>query len=226
MLSLLEHWNDVLFPGFLVLAIVGAGLWIGVWAPEEGYSQRETVWFYAVLAASVTWASFGPQAGLYTLLYHTIPALSLLRVPARITILVVVSLCVPGAVAVTRWLGDRPLRTRSAMAGVLTLLMVLELAAMPIWWERAESLPAAHQILAQLPRGPVVELPFFSERSGFFRHSSYLLNSTGHWFPLINGYGDHISQDFLDAALRSTASRPASRSGSCASAGRATPCFT
>jgi hypothetical protein len=30
----------------------------------------------------------------------------------------------------------------------------------------------------------------------FPRHAYYLLNSTAHWKPLVNGYGDHIPADF------------------------------
>jgi hypothetical protein len=42
----------------------------------------------------------------------------------------------------------------------------------------------------------VIELPYWHERSDFPRHAYYMLNSTAHWFPLINGYSDHIPQDF------------------------------
>jgi hypothetical protein len=52
-----------------------------------------------------------------------------------------------------------------------------------------------------LPRGPVIEVPFWSDRLAYHRHAEYMLGSTYHWQPLINGYSDHIPQDFRDAAV-------------------------
>jgi hypothetical protein len=62
----------------------------------------------------------------------------------------------------------------------------------------APALPQAYRVLAQSPRGPVVELPFWHDGSSFHGHVEYMLNSTAHWQPLINGYSDHIPQDFRD----------------------------
>jgi hypothetical protein len=49
--------------------------------------------------------------------------------------------------------------------------------------------------------GPVVELPFFYSRPDFPRHAEYMLSSTYHWQPLINGYSDHIPQEFRDMVI-------------------------
>ena len=46
------------------------------------------------------------------------------------------------------------------------------------------------------PPGAVAEFPYFYERSDFPRHAFYMLNSTTHWMPLVNGYSDHIPQEF------------------------------
>jgi hypothetical protein len=55
--------------------------------------------------------------------------------------------------------------------------------------------------LARLPRGPVIELPYWSDNGAYHRHAEYMLLSTAHWQPLVNGYSDHIPQDFRDNAL-------------------------
>ena len=60
---------------------------------------------------------------------------------------------------------------------------------------------ACTRTLARLPRGPVIELPFWSENVAYHRHAEYMLLSTAHWQPLVNGYSDHIPQDFRDNAL-------------------------
>ena len=51
-------------------------------------------------------------------------------------------------------------------------------------------------MLATLPRGAVAEFPYWYERYDFPRHAYYMLNSTAHWQPLVNGYSDHIPSDF------------------------------
>jgi hypothetical protein len=59
----------------------------------------------------------------------------------------------------------------------------------------------AYQVLAQQPGGPVIELPFF-ERSRFYsRHTFYMLMSTTHWMPLVNGYSDYFPPDFAETAV-------------------------
>ena len=44
-------------------------------------------------------------------------------------------------------------------------------------------------------------MPFWYRRPDFPRHAYYMLNSTAHWQPLINGYSDHIPGDFRDMAI-------------------------
>jgi hypothetical protein len=51
-------------------------------------------------------------------------------------------------------------------------------------------------VLAGVPRGALVEFPFYDRRIDFHIHSRYMLNSTVHWQPLVNGYSDHIPADF------------------------------
>ena len=65
----------------------------------------------------------------------------------------------------------------------------------------APPLPRVYATLARLPQGPVIELPYWSENVAYHRHAEYMLLSTAHWQPLVNGYSDHIPQDFRDNAL-------------------------
>src|SRR5262249_56424979 len=52
--------------------------------------------------------------------------------------------------------------------------------------------------LAAQPRGPVIEAPYYYLRGSFPLHAKYMMNSTTHWMPLVNGYSDYIPQDFID----------------------------
>ena len=48
---------------------------------------------------------------------------------------------------------------------------------------------------------PLAEFPFYGERVAFPLHAQYMVLSTTHWMPLVNGYSDHIPQDFREAAF-------------------------
>jgi hypothetical protein len=76
---------------------------------------------------------------------------------------------------------------------------MLELNAVPFDW-RPDSIPPIYRVLAQFPRGPLAEFPFYDRRIDFHIHTRYLLNSTVHWQPLVNGYSDHIPADYRTLA--------------------------
>lgn len=205
---LLGSWNEVLFPGFLTLAFAGLGLWAVFGAhgdaarisPMPTPPARETAGFYAGVAIIALWASFGPSAGLYTVLYNTIPVFSFLRAPGRFGLIVTLCLAVLGAFGVKELL--RRMSPRGAVwSSVLGVLMVAELFTAPLSLQMREPVNPAYTKLASSRYGPVIELPFFYSRPDFPRHAAYMLNSTLHWQPLINGYSDHIPQDFRDMVI-------------------------
>lgn len=205
---LLGHrWNEVLFPGIgaLVLGVAGAivtlrGAPAVEGAPARPADRRDTAVLYTAIGVIAFWISFGPPAGLYTFLHNTLPVFSFLRAPGRFGIMVVLSLSVLAAMGLSRGLrGAAAGVRRTAFAG-LFVMMAAELAT-PTNWRDAPRVNVAYRLLATLRPGPVVELPFFYERPDFPRHAWYMTNSTWHWQPLVNGYSDHIPQDFRDMVI-------------------------
>ena len=83
----------------------------------------------------------------------------------------------------------------------LLLLATADLYRAPLRMREAPPLPHVYLTLAQLPRGPVIEFPYWYERPAYPRHAEYMLTSTAHWQPLINGYSDNIPQDFRETAV-------------------------
>ena len=151
--------------------------------------------FYGALAVLAAWTSLGPAGGLYPAFFRLIPLFAFLRAPGRFSILVTLALVVPGSLAVAGWRGARrgggsvsPRFSRSSWRQ--------SLRRAPLIPEVNPSTDAVYTALARLRRAPVVELPFFYNRPDFPRHASYMLNSTAHWMPLVNGYSDHIPEDF------------------------------
>ena len=87
-------------------------------------------------------------------------------------------------------------------AAVIALVAAAELMQAPLTAMReAQPFPAAYRTLAVQTPGVVAEFPYFYRRSDFPRHAIYMLNSTTHWMPLVNGYSDHIPQEFRDQVV-------------------------
>jgi hypothetical protein len=197
LLPWLEGSSEVLFPGVLtaVLGACGLSLALRGRVPDQPVSARETAGFYTLFAAIAFWASWGPSAGLYTLMFHTVPVFSFLRAPARFGILVVLAGIVGIGFAVA-WAARRWPGPMKVAAVLLPAAMAAELVTSPLRLPEAAPVNNAYRLLAHLRPGPVVELPYFYQRSDFPRHTEYMLYSTYHWLPLVNGYSDHIPQAF------------------------------
>lgn len=212
MLPHLGTWYDVLFPGFLpTLLGLGAMALLAARALGRGSARHasprdsaasfpEAAGFYGLLGGLAAWTSFGPAAGLYSVLYYAVPGFSLLQAPSRFGILTILALAVLSALL----LAEAGRRLSKRAAGRLTLgciaALVLELAVVPVPLVATYEPDPAYRLLARLPRAPLVEFPFFGERHEFWRHTEYVLNSVHHWQPLLNGYSDYFPADYRDMA--------------------------
>ena len=101
-------------------------------------------------------------------------------------------------------------RIALAAGGALAVMFASELAVAPLKLNDAPPVHEAYRRLAKLPRGVVAEFPFYYERPDFPRHARYMLASTYHWQPLVNGYSDHIPSDFRQI-VRPISSSPTGR---------------
>ena len=190
-LGYLPRWVEVAFPGFLavVLGLLGTGT---AWKR----SKWETLAIYGGLTVLSLWASFGPAGGLYSALYHAVPLFAWLRVPARFALIVLFG------VSIFAGFGASALIQRFARQRVATAVLVAVAAAellVPSNLRETNGFEPVYRTLATLPRAPVIEMPFYVE--GMFQlHTKYMLYSTTHWMPLVNGYSDYIPPDFVTAA--------------------------
>ena len=200
--------SEGLFPGILALCL---GCWGATLVRDrDGIGlRRDESWYYVGLALFTFWLTLGPKAGLYTALYYTVPVFSFLRAPSRAGIVVTLCLVVLAAPALSVLMRRPPWGTRvggtgravNAAFAILLVLVVADLYRAPLRMRTAPPLASVYTTLARLPRGPVIELPYWSENVAYHRHAEYMLLSTAHWQPLVNGYSDHIPQDFRDNAL-------------------------
>lgn len=200
------RWNEVLFPGFVALALAAVGI-VGTRAGGRDLASRdarptrhrETALFYGLVAILAGWLSFGPDAGFYSLMYRFAPTFSLLRAPGRFGIVVMLAIAVLAALGVARALRGR--RRRAAVAAAICAIALVELFPGPLPYRAVGPTPGPYRMLASLPRGALAEFPFFYREVGFHRHAAYMLNSTAHWKPLVNGYSDYLPVDFEAMAV-------------------------
>ncbi|MCR4375946.1 MAG: hypothetical protein NUW22_13970 [Acidobacteria bacterium] len=199
MLPLIGQWREVLFPGFHAVGL--AALATALAFRARATISRRVVWLYVAMAVLAFWTSLGPDAGLYTLQYYTVPAFSFLRAPARFGVLVTLSAGVLSGLAVT-WLQHRRWTAGPWLAAALVTAAVAESYVGPLRLADMPRVVEAYQRLAIMPRAPVVEFPFYMGAADRHRHTEYMLMSTYHWQPLVNGYSDYFPVDFVEATPR------------------------
>jgi hypothetical protein len=188
-------WTEVLFPGVMALALGLAGFVLLLRRRKELSGGAEIAWFYASIAAAAIWISFGPDAGAYRVLSN-IPVFSFLRAPARFGLLVPLALSVLAAFAISRLVDPLPSAARLLACSAIAAAALFELHVAPFRWEPALPPSPAYQTLAKMPRGPLAVFPFYSDRPAYPMHTRYMVYSTIHWQPLLNGYSDFIPARF------------------------------
>jgi len=199
MLPWIGSWREVLFPGFVAL-LSGVGGFVVGWA--AGGRLRRVAILYGGLAVLAGWASFGAAGGLYSMLYSIVPAFTLMRAASRFGLIVAFALSVLSGLFIAALLARLDVRAARgavrgwAAAAIISAAAVAELTT-PLAFSRVPPVEMAYRVLATLPRGPVIELPFYSHRFAADR-VQYMLNSTAHWMPLVNGYSSHTPKDFVE----------------------------
>lgn len=170
------------FPGIAALTLVAVAF--------VDREQRRDPRFRmcAVAAAGCVVLSFAPLLPFYASLHAAMPLLQMVRAIHRIgqvMLLLIAILAGFGVAALGRaWAGSR------AWAFAVVAMLVLvngEALRAPmgyIWFDRV---PPAYEALAKEPAAIVAEAPF-PMPSQWFLNSPYMVNSTLHWKPMLNGY--------------------------------------
>ena len=87
------------------------------------------------------------------------------------------------------------------IAGVLAILLITaEAFRAPIRHTEFEGIPGIYRLLAHEPGQVVlVEVPFYPPEA-IFMNAEYVLNSTAHWRPLMNGYSGYTPESYREVA--------------------------
>ena len=181
---------NALFPGAL-------GLTLAIVAAVKGvsFTDRRARMAVAFGLAGVV-LSFGARVPGYSLLYRAIPPLQAIRVVSRFGYLEIVAVAMIagfGAASIRRSL--RPAWRTGLSAGALAIA-VLEPLAAPIELFDFAGISPIYDRLAAEPGAVVVEIPFYRPNIAF-ANAKYMLYSTRHWKPLLNGYSGFLPVSYV-----------------------------
>ena len=189
---------DRFFPGVAVLALAAAGLFLLARAGEP--LQRRRALMLVVIALLGVLLSFGPRTSVYEWAYNVLPGFSGLRAPARFAILFMLALTALagfGLAYLRRMLPPR----RAAIVGIAVIVLITaEAIRAPLTYAPFTGFSPVYSMLAA-EREPVVlvETPFYPPEA-VHMNAVYVLNSTAHWRPLLNGYSGYTPSGFAELA--------------------------
>jgi hypothetical protein len=182
-----------LFPGVTALALAGLAL-LPRGHPLGDRRVRMCLAFGIVGVA----LSFGPIVPGYSFLYSILPPLQAIRGSARFGYLGLVAVAVVGGYGFAqlrqRLAGRTPLK-RAASALVLLLVFFEPLAA-PIAYQPFTAIPEIYRLIRSDEHAVVADLPF-PPPDAIFRNAPYMLGSTLHFKPLLNGYSGFIPPSYV-----------------------------
>lgn len=189
------------FPGFIVFvfAIVAVARSRG----QEALSRRRIRMLLAIAATGFV-LSLGTHTPVYGWVYAIFPPMHGLRVAARfgnLFLLGTSGLAAFGLVHVLRRIVDNPgvARHAATVAALLVAGANIEALRAPFDYRPFAGIPRLYTLLAAEPRVVLAEMPFYP-RQAAFENAEYVLNSTAHWQPLMNGYSGYTPMSYVKFA--------------------------
>ena len=199
---------DNFFPGFVVIVLAAVALWRAFGtstarrsappaAAPDAARQRGRVMMLVAITATGFVLSLGTRTPIYGWLYAVFPPMQGLRAAARFGNLFLLGMAVLAGLGLASVRHGRARTRLGILAAVLVVAVAnLESLRAPFEYRRFTGIPRLYDLVAQAP-GPVVlaEMPFYP-RQAVFENAEYVLNSTAHWRPLLNGYSGYTPESY------------------------------
>ncbi|MEQ1870164.1 MAG: glycosyltransferase family 39 protein [Vicinamibacterales bacterium] len=182
-----------LFPHVTPVVLALAGLVV----PPVSVAQAG----YAMALVATVDGSLGVNGFIFPWLRAHVPGYAGLRVPARFSILVGLSLAVLGGYGAARLLARWPRARVGLMLAMLAPMLFESLPNIPL--ERVWSQPPdIYDSLAHQPGAVVAELPVPSRTQLVWSDTRYEYFSTFHWYRMVNGNSGFAPPSYLELLER------------------------
>jgi hypothetical protein len=177
--------TNVFFPGVTAIVLAAVGFW-----PTREHEPLAPVlrrWAVSLVVVGVL-LSLGTSTPLYGWLYDLVPPMRGVRAAARFGMLALCGLAILAALGTTRLLARRSPRSRGTLTAALLLCVTAEQWLGPIRTTPFSGIPPIYDRLRDDGgRVLLVEAPFYPGEAAF-ENGEYILNATGHWHDVMNGY--------------------------------------
>jgi hypothetical protein len=200
---------DAFFPGVAVIALTLVAISL-LWgqrsasghagAAEIGNPvrlRRRVVMLLAIGGVGVV-LSLGTNTPVYGWLYAAFPPLRAIRAAERFGNLFLLATAMLAGFGAARLRASGALG-RHATVVLLAFIVIINVEAFraPYHFSRFEGIPNVYTLLGR-ESAPVVlvEIPIYPLHA-IFRNAEYVLNSTAHWRPLMNGYSGFTPDSYL-----------------------------
>jgi hypothetical protein len=196
---------DLFFPGVVVIVLAALAVyWSLLRTPRavehssgspEPLVRRRIVMLMAIAATGFI-LSLGTRTPVYGWAYYAFPPMQGLRAAARFGNLFLLGMAALAGLGLAALRPRLPVRRASLIAAALLVVANIESLRAPLGYTRFEGIPPIYSLLAHEPgRVLLVEVPFYPPQAAF-EQTTYVLNSTAHWRPLLNGYSGYLPQSY------------------------------
>ena len=180
-----------LFPGCVALVLAGVAL-----SRRRRAAPCGTRRLLLAVGGIGVLLSLGSHTPFYIWAYEAFPPLQGLRAVNRFGVLMVFATAVLAGIGLSGCTWPAPARRRTLVTFILIALATVESFHGPFAYSRLDYAGSIHRLLGRSSwPGAVLELPIYGFRE-FHRNAQYLLASTTHWRPLVNGFGGFAPPDF------------------------------
>jgi hypothetical protein len=181
---------------------------------QSGVTRPRVLMLIAIAGTGVV-LSLGTHTPVYGWLFTVFPPIQGLRAAARFGNLFLLGITALAGLgfatlrgqsrafdeAQARALDDARARTRAGLVAALVIAVAnIESLRAPFQYSPFEGIPHIYSLVASHSgRVVLVEVPFYPPRAAF-ENATYVLNSTAHWRPLMNGYSGYTPASYRQYA--------------------------